>query len=254
MEVNQFDALARSLTAAGSRRQAFVALAGSLGLLSLTHLDDAVAKKKPCPPCKKRKHGKCQGKKADGAGCPGGTCHGGRCVPTCPAVCPACQTCNPATGECIPNGAAAGQPCGTCRTCNATGQCAIVADSTSCDDGNPCTINTVRTNGVCGGPSANQGKICGTSTHGGTALRCCNGACPDPNCVPSGPTGVSCGGSSDCIALNCCAQQGTTCNASAVCACFFAEATEKCASDHDCSMVAGPQKACICGTCQLPPP
>lgn len=38
-------------------------------------------KKKGCPPCKKRKQGKCTGKLPNGAACPGGTCNGGRCVP-----------------------------------------------------------------------------------------------------------------------------------------------------------------------------
>ncbi len=58
MDADRFDALARALTAAGFRRRALAAaLAGSLGLLGLTYLEDVTARN--CPPCKKRKNGKC---------------------------------------------------------------------------------------------------------------------------------------------------------------------------------------------------
>jgi len=252
MESERFDQLAKILSGPGSRRRALVAFAGSLALLSLVPHDNALAKK-PCPPCKKRKQGKCKGKKPDGATCPGGACKGGRCVPIC-QVCPVCHSCNTATGKCLPDAALVGQACGTCRTCDATGQCLVVGDTTPCDDGNPCTVNTFCTNGVCGGPSANQGKVCGASTHGGTALRCCNGTCPDPNCVPSGVTGVACNDNTICSTLNCCAQQFTTCDGSNHCMCFFAQANEPCGSDLDCSMSGGPSTACICGMCKAPPP
>jgi hypothetical protein len=76
----RFNRLARSLTAAGSRRQTFAVLAGSLGLLSFVQRDAAEARKK-CPPCKKRKQGKCKGKKPDGTLCAGGACQSGSCVP-----------------------------------------------------------------------------------------------------------------------------------------------------------------------------
>jgi hypothetical protein len=36
--------------------------------------------KKDCPPCKKKKNGKCKRLAPDGSACPGGTCHGGACV------------------------------------------------------------------------------------------------------------------------------------------------------------------------------
>jgi hypothetical protein len=80
-----FDALTRSLTSAGSRRRALTGLvSGTLGLiLGASVIDEAAAKKK-CPPCKKRKDGKCKKKKPEGTACAGGTCRGGSCVPAVP--------------------------------------------------------------------------------------------------------------------------------------------------------------------------
>ena len=81
MDAPRFDRLTRALTTAGSRRRALGGLLlGSLGLLG-SHRDEASAKKKkPCPPCKKRKKGKCKAKLPDGTACSGGTCQGGSCV------------------------------------------------------------------------------------------------------------------------------------------------------------------------------
>jgi hypothetical protein len=73
MDDSRFDTLTRSLTTAGSRRRALTTvLGGALGLVAAASLDDAVAKKKPCPPCKKRKKGKCKAKLPDGTACSGG--------------------------------------------------------------------------------------------------------------------------------------------------------------------------------------
>jgi hypothetical protein len=83
MDDSRFDTLTRSLTTAGSRRRALTTvLGGALGLVAAASLDDAVAKKKPCPPCKKRKKGKCKAKLPDGTACSGGACQGGSCVAT----------------------------------------------------------------------------------------------------------------------------------------------------------------------------
>jgi hypothetical protein len=82
MDGIRFDTLTRALTAAGSRRHAVTtALIGGLSLaLGASSVEDAAAKKKPCPPCKKRKQGKCKKKLPDGTGCPGGSCQNGSCV------------------------------------------------------------------------------------------------------------------------------------------------------------------------------
>jgi hypothetical protein len=46
---------------------------------------------KHCPPCKKKKHGKCKKKKPDGTACPGGMCQAGKCIPT--PITPPCDVC-----------------------------------------------------------------------------------------------------------------------------------------------------------------
>ena len=95
LDSNHFDSLARSLTAAGSRRRALaLALSGALGLFGLAHADDAAAggKCKPqckeCKKCKKGKHGK-KGKckpTPNGTACSVGSCQNGSCaVPACGA-------------------------------------------------------------------------------------------------------------------------------------------------------------------------
>src|SRR5688572_33083216 len=102
MDAGRFDALTRSLTAAGTRRRALmVALGGALSTIGVLPLDDAVAggKCKPkCKECKKCKKGK-KGKKgkckpaANGTPCSQGTCQGGVCAasplpaPLPPPVC-----------------------------------------------------------------------------------------------------------------------------------------------------------------------
>src|SRR5215217_5521395 len=71
MDGFRFDALARSLTAAGSRRRALSA--ANVGVLSPLALGTTDAKKKKrCGPCKKRKHGKCK-PKPNGTACSGGS-------------------------------------------------------------------------------------------------------------------------------------------------------------------------------------
>ena len=136
MDGDRFDALARALTAIGSRRRALGALGGALGSLGLAHPNEAPAKKKkPCPPCRWRKKGKCKKTFPDGAACRGGTCQGGRCItalapsPVCPVPCPSCRICNPATGQCdvcpancdycfmLTDGSTASQSCTTASDC-----------------------------------------------------------------------------------------------------------------------------------------
>src|SRR5215216_22621 len=76
MDDSRFDALARTFTHARSRRAVLgTLLAGTLGLFELA---ETTATKR-CPPCKKRRHGRCTGKRPNGTQCPGGTCRDGRC-------------------------------------------------------------------------------------------------------------------------------------------------------------------------------
>src|SRR5215207_1922206 len=88
MELNQFDTLTRSLTAAGSRRRALALALGGLISLSLARSDDVAAGGKckskcpECQKCKKGKHGK-KGKckpKPQGTACSVGSCQNGSCV------------------------------------------------------------------------------------------------------------------------------------------------------------------------------
>jgi hypothetical protein len=153
MDPDRFAALTRRLPHGLTRRRGLGLLA-SLGLPGLVAPESAAArKKKPCPPCKKRKEGKCKGRKPDGTPCPGGTCQGGQCTtalapsPVCPAPCPFCRVCNPATAQ--------------CEVCPETCEwCFTLSDSST----------------VCGDGGSTVNKPCATS-----------GDCPaeDPYCVMS---------------------------------------------------------------------
>ena len=79
MDAPRFDAFSRALSAPPTRRGALRvlgslaagALLGRLGPVDLA----AKRKGKPCPPCRKKKHGKCKGQRADGTPCgTGKTC------------------------------------------------------------------------------------------------------------------------------------------------------------------------------------
>src|SRR5215207_3507699 len=105
MDANHFDALTQRLTTRRNRRQSLAFLA-SLGLASLLAPSVAEAKKtKSCPPCKRRKKGKCKMNLPDGSLCPSGTCQSGSCVAgppprdTCSPPCGANQVCQ--TGTCV---------------------------------------------------------------------------------------------------------------------------------------------------------
>lgn len=103
MDSQQFDRLTRAFTTAQSRRTVL----GSVLVVALALLSHAPAlarKKKPCPPCRKRKNGKCKGMLPDGTACAAGTCRAGQCLappvvppPPPPPAAPGCG----AGGPCI---------------------------------------------------------------------------------------------------------------------------------------------------------
>ena len=177
MDYHRFDTLTRSLISTGSRRRALAAaLSGAFGVLGLVPADDATAAKK-CPPCKKRKKGKCKKNKPDGTVCGGGNCQGGRCLAaTCSdgfqngretgidcggGTCPRCA----AGLSCAVRNDCAGALCtdGTCQTCSANpNSCGIATDGTACS--------------CIGGPG--RPSVCGKTTPTGGSVLACN-ACPD---------------------------------------------------------------------------
>jgi hypothetical protein len=83
VDAERFDAFSRTVSAHPSRRSL---LAGLVSGLLTTKVAAGKKKKKKCPPCKKRKKGKCKGTLPDGTACAGGTCQSGSCVePACGA-------------------------------------------------------------------------------------------------------------------------------------------------------------------------
>jgi hypothetical protein len=180
MDGARFDGLTRALAEARSRRHILSAgLAGVLGALGHATTQ---AKKKPCPPCKKRKKGKCKGTLSDGTGCSGGTCQGGSCVaavvPPQPCV-PESQaaTCNGRCGTWL-NTCGHYVTCPTCtdgKVCLGSGSCAI-----PCTAEEPCGVG-----GSC---------YCQVDITGAGYCRAFLGACPNAPCTTSAdcPLGTYC--------------------------------------------------------------
>lgn len=212
--------------------------------------------------------------KPDGTGCNDGdlctqtdTCQGGVCVGANPVLCtPLDQchvagTCIPATGQCTNPAKPNGTACDDRNACTQTDTCqhgvCVGANPVVCNAPDLCHVATGAScdpaTGSCSYPNAADGTICGTQSEpGGGTIRCCNGTCLDPNCVPSGDvSGTTC---PDCAnGLNCCAHRGVVCQNVNPCFCVFAEDPgDSCGSDHDCDQ-AGAASACICGTCRVPP-
>src|SRR5215217_1632571 len=85
MHASPFETLLRSLSLAPSRRTLSRALLGlAFGSAVPVAQRAAAKKKKPCPPCKKRKQGKCKANLPNETPCSGGKCQNGSCVPTVP--------------------------------------------------------------------------------------------------------------------------------------------------------------------------
>jgi hypothetical protein len=214
MDDSTFDILTKSLTVPGSRRRALAAaLAGVLGTVGRGATD---AKNKPCPPCKKRKQGKCKKKRPDGTACPGGTCQSGTC-------------CRPSCAGKVCGDDGCGGSCGTCggsTTCQ-QGQCRCADGRVPCGASATCCTGTdiCLSSGACGPcvgvfstfPSSPDGSTCGSSAD------CCqadvNGDPAQISCAPDDfqntvcvqPVGTECISHFDCnTGVGQCCWGGTT--------------------------------------------
>jgi hypothetical protein len=139
MDADRFASFLRSFSTSPSRRTAFRMLAGS-AFVGLLPLDTQPGQAKKGGKGKAESRGK-KKKKKGGDAC---SCPAAPRQPTCPAVCPICQGCNPATGRCFGHpsqqgrfapGCAAPRVCcgGSCcdgpiKACGGDGGCATCAD------------------------------------------------------------------------------------------------------------------------------
>jgi hypothetical protein len=180
MDAGHFDRLTRALSQ-GTTRRRLTALLGGLGLGSLVSSPwqqrIQAKKKKPCPPCKKRKKGKCKGTLADGTACSGGTCQGGRCLPACT--------------DTIQNGTESDVDCGgSCGRCPNTKRCTSRSDCASafCASG---TCQACPENTICGMEGVQSCACTSTATN---QLVCINASRFGGNCQPdfSCPTDYVC--------------------------------------------------------------
>ena len=183
MDADRFDTLTSRLSTGFSRRR-------SLGLLATLSLPGLAApapveakKKKPCPPCKKRKKGKCKAALPDGTPCDGGTCQSGSCQalpvsPPPPFVCPPQRVCGPG---CCPDG----QVCGSNGACTHPSCCsgeAICGPHTSV--GRLCCIEPRQARCCCDSPAG----------AGNGFVHCCMGAectAPCPSGAPVATGGIT---------------------------------------------------------------
>jgi hypothetical protein len=117
-----FDTIVRTLPHGSRTRRSLARSFGGVALVAAVALfagEDADARRQ-CPPCRKRRRGKCKKKRPDGTACPGGTCQSGRCSPvsdTCDAAaCPdpgVCKTRACADNVCAPENVPNDTSCGS---------------------------------------------------------------------------------------------------------------------------------------------
>ena len=175
MDQNRFDALTRTYSTVRSRRAALgMLLAGTLSLFDLAETTAT----KSCPPCKKRKHGRCTRKKPNDTPCPGGTCQDGHCKltvaeeqppeeepkPTCPAG--ECSRSRPCGPDCVCLDIGGGN-----RRCLAAGTCSGVG---------PCERGTCGPDCTCvnpGGAKTGCASVAGCPTGQCTSDTDCGSAC-----------------------------------------------------------------------------
>jgi hypothetical protein len=227
MDGSTFDRLTRSLGTAGSRRRVLTGLlAGTVGLLN-AQTEQAAAKKK-CPPCKKRKAGKCKAKKPDGTACAGGSCRSGQCV---------AATAPPPPGPCDGK-----------------------ADDTACNGDGKCL------NGVCNPRPECKASGAGGCNSSNFPSNCCAGPVCSNGVCASNPSGafapLPCQGNADCrsrrcIGYRCQCDEGKRLCGNGLCGscCSDSECTggQRCLSQadfsHACQCLTDCRGACIPSSC-----
>jgi len=170
MKATTFDEIARELGSVSTRRGFFRLLGVTAAVgsgVALMAGEDAEArakrrgtsqdharvdaqgkKKKPCPPCKKRKKDKCKKNLPDGTVCAGGTCQGGSCV-TSSLPGPTCT-------DRVKNGSETDVDCGG-------GSCPRCVDGKTCSVENDCGSGACP-NGVC--VACTPLQLCGSDARG----------------------------------------------------------------------------------------
>ena len=148
MDADRFEAVLRILAEAPSRRDLARRLVGLTlsGPIAMLGLSTAEAKHKKRKRRKKREKHKKHKKKEKG------------CNPNCPQ----CQTCIPATNQCVP-----------------------LPDTALCDDGDACTLTDTCRGGICvGGDPVNcdSGQRCVDGTCICDATSCATGCCEGTTC------------------------------------------------------------------------
>jgi hypothetical protein len=197
-----------------------------------------------------------------------GSCTCGRCQ--------ICQTCDTATGQCVPNTSVEGQVCGPGQVCQSGGTCAC--DATSCS-GPGMSCGGGGTAGVCGCTSTGCGsQTCGTMVDNcGQIITCsgCTGCCDGTTCR-TGADRDACGtGGNACqacsgvcgtgnICTSCSPETPHPCPAGMCCAdgtcvaqcpdCQECNSAGQCVSDPSqsrgsCRIAAGGRGVCCNGTC-----
>jgi hypothetical protein len=178
MDGHQFDDLLRiALTSRRSVLGLALAFSGVITTHELAAAKKKKKNKKPCPPCKTRKHGKCKGTLPDGTGCSGGTCQGGSCL---------APTCTPPDG--ITNGTETGVDCG--------GLCPRCANGQPCTSRDDCR-SAFCANGLCqecapGLCGSDGNGSCGCTIAKGSGQFVCRTAKGTPNSSCLCPPGTSC--------------------------------------------------------------
>lgn len=214
MEPSTVDRLARAFAAAGTRRRLLallgaLPLAGALVPLSQTGVGEAGRRRR-----RKRRHdpggdkrnrkGKRKGKRKHK---PTPTPTPTPCVPepqttTCAGKCATVtNNCNQAIdcGACVCDPPCA-EPCETCDT--ATGACVPAENDTPCDDGEACTTGDTCQAGVCTGTPVvcDDPPVCHTTADAACQAGVCTYPTREPDATPCGSGNVCCQG--DCA--ECC--------------------------------------------------